>query len=165
MRKPKGFHEAADITWSELSPVGPHFVRPVKLTAKLQAGITYENAVHEHFDRMYGDQYVPGPWLKFVGRNKKMRWCQPDALLIDLEANCITIVECKYKHIARSWWQLHRLYLPVIQHLFGPKWTYRLAEVSKWCDPATPYPGATPRIMKLENCYDLPATNLLCYQG
>lgn len=165
MRQPKGFRQAIGITHSEISPVGPHFVKPVRLTGKLKAGLDYEAEVHSHFTQLYGDAYTGGPWLKFIGKSEKMRWCQPDGWLIDLQRNRITVIECKYKHISRSWWQLHRLYLPVIQHLFGPEWEYCVVEVSKWCDPATPYPGETKRIRSVEHCYGYPVTNLLTFRG
>ena len=51
-----------------------------------------------------------------------------------------TIVEIKYNHCALAWWQLYKLYLPVISKIFGSDWTYSCCEVVKWFDPQTNVP-------------------------
>ena len=71
---------------------------------------------------------------------EKARWCQSDGVLVDTEAKRLTIIECKFSHVDRSYWQLERLYLPVIRKVFGDEWDYRLVEVCKWYDPDIPYP-------------------------
>lgn len=76
----------------------------------------------------------------FKEKGKRVRWCQPDGLLIDVLAGVITILEMKYQHTAQAYWQLHGLYLPVVKRVFGPSWTYKLCEVTKWYDPAIPFP-------------------------
>ncbi len=90
----------------------------------------------------FEDFYLPSPWLHFREEGQEdFRWAQPDGLLIDGIKGIITIVEIKYSHTADAWWQVRRLYLPVLQKLFPPNlWRYEALEVVKWYDPDTVFP-------------------------
>lgn len=68
-----------------------------------------------------------------------MRWCQPDGLLIDPWEGKIILVEVKYQHTPDAWWQLRRLYGPVVEYLF-PNYSIQAVEICKWFDPATLFP-------------------------
>lgn len=139
---PKRFKPAGVVEWVEYSPTPPPFVREQKRRGRRAEGIRYEKRIHEEFGLRYGEIYIPSPWFRFreVGC-AKIRWCQPDALIIDLNCGHITIVECKLQHTADAWWQLRWLYLPIIAKAFpGTLWTYGIVEVVKWYDPATAFP-------------------------
>jgi len=62
------------------------------------------------------------------------RFCQPDALLIDVYSGRVVIVEVKYQHTTDAWWQLLALYVPVVRRLFGPAWEVACCEIVRWCD-------------------------------
>jgi len=104
--------------------------------------VRYERRVHEHFLELYPDRYLPSPWVRFTNvEDANARWCQPDGLIIDLAAGEIVIVEMKYQHTADAWWQLEKLYKPVLRAMFpAGLWTLRCVEVVKWFDPATAFP-------------------------
>lgn len=79
-----------------------------------------------------------GPWVEFVDRGKR-RWCQPDAILLELNQRLAFVYEVKYQHTADAWWQLRWLYSPVIEKIY-PGWTIGLMEICHWHDPATLFP-------------------------
>ena len=85
---------------------------------------------------------MPHPWI-WVQDSWGVRWVQPDGLLIRPLDGVVTIVEFKLKHTPQAWFQLQELYRPVVEWLF-PKdlWTTRMAEVVRWYDAATFFPGA-----------------------
>lgn len=88
----------------------------------------------------FGDSYVPSPWLNFLG-SRGVHWCQPDGLLFDIQRGVIAIVEIKYQHTTDAWWQLRRLYEPVLSALFPPSlWRFTVVEIVKWYDPQVPWP-------------------------
>lgn len=162
MRKPKGFRAAEGVSAAMFTDRAPSFIRPVNLKGKYKAGVDYEAAVHDYFRNRYGEEnYKANPWIMFKER-RGQRWCQPDALLLDHVSHRIIIIECKLKHTGRSWWQLHKLYLPVVQFLF-PGWEYACVEVCKHFDPSTPYPSAVHRIDTLMRTNPVPVTNsMIC---
>ena len=122
-------------------PHAPPFIRDIKRRGARRQGIKYEEKVHENFSCVYREQYLAGQWFQFLARGDRApRWCQADALLIDIERGIITLVEVKYNHTALAWWQLKKLYLPVVQAIFGGGWAYATCEVVKWFDPHVPLP-------------------------
>lgn len=126
----------------EYSPIPPPFVNTQRRTGKRAEGIRYEKKVHLLNEERFGERYVASPWFRFQELGgERVRWCQPDAILFNLEEGTITIVECKLQHTSDAWWQLKWLYLPVLSKAFpGTLWEFRLIEVVKWFDPATAFP-------------------------
>lgn len=141
MKPPSSFTPCGEIAWGALCDRAPGFAGG-KRTGRKLSGIKYEARVHEHFQAIYGQHYQPAVWIMFREQGAaKVRYAQVDALLFDINAGTITIVEIKYNHIEKAWWQLHHLYTPLIQHIFGKSWTIKCIEVVKWYDPATFFPG------------------------
>lgn len=140
---PKGFSPAQKVQWAAILTEAPGFVRNIPRRGAKRRGINYEKKVQEILRNRYGERYLPNPWILFSeGDAFKPRYCQPDGLLFDFYRGKITIVEVKYNHCELAWWQLHKLYLPVVSKLFGPYWEYPCCEVVKWFDPATKIPEA-----------------------
>jgi hypothetical protein len=104
----------------------------------------YEQKAHRYLNGRYGVEYIPSPWFTFREQaDDRTRWCQPDGILLCPTRGVLTIIEVKYQHTSDAWWQVVRLYLPVLQALFPPKlWSYRMCELVKWYDPATAFPQA-----------------------
>jgi hypothetical protein len=85
-------------------------------------------------------EYVPSPWLQFLNESG-MHYCQPDGLLIDVAAGIILIIEVKYQHTTDAWWQMRRLYEPVLSRIFPESlWTFKTLEIVKWYDPLVNWP-------------------------
>ena len=53
-------------------------------------------------------------------------------------------MEIKYQHTSDAWWQVMKLYYPVLRNVFPEDlWYYRMCEVVKWFDPAIRFPTET----------------------
>lgn len=115
-------------------------------------GVKYEKKVHGVLGDRYGTDYMPSQWIRYRSHDERVRWCQPDGVLVDRKTKTLTIVEVKYNHTALAWWQLFRLYLPVLERLFdGHGYAFRCVEVCKWYDPAVRTPAAVRLRDSLEN--------------
>lgn len=135
---PKGFRPAGEFLRPQFSD--PPALRRRRYTGRRRQGIQYEKAVHEYLGVMFGDFYLPNPWLKFFTEGK-WRWCQPDGLIFRPDQGRIVIVEVKYQHTADAWFQVRQLYQPLIQAIFPPRlWAVDAVEVVKWYDPLTIFP-------------------------
>ena len=109
-------------------------------------GIKYEAKAQLELVGRYGHDYMPSQWIRYRSGDGRIRWCQPDGVLVDRGTKTLTIVEIKYNHTANAWWQLFKLYLPVLERLFdGHGYEFRCVEVCKWFDPAVQCP-ARPRL-------------------
>lgn len=139
---PRGFRPAGLLKLVELPLQGP---RPLKTkrqryTPVQKVGLGFERKVQADFYSRF-DNYVPSPWVRFLPSGAdRWRWCQPDGLFVDVASGRITIVEIKLRHTHHAWWQIRRLYEPVLRHYFGPNWTFSAVEVVRWYDGTVPFP-------------------------
>lgn len=140
LQVPEGFRPAGDVVWAQ--QIAPPLFRRLAYTGARRQGVLYERKVHEHLSDLYGDDYMPGPWFKFASVGERtMRICQPDGLIIQPEKGRITLVEVKYQHTPLAWWQLKRLYLPVLRKVCPERlWKVDFCEVVKYYDPSIPFP-------------------------
>lgn len=148
---PKNFRPAGVVTWAQWSPDPPPFINTKRRRGRRAEGIRYERKAHDYFEEVYEDSYVASPWFHFqeVGV-EKVRWCQPDALIIRPHDGRIDLLEYKLQHTSDAWWQLRWLYLPVVSRLFPTdQWEFNICEVCKWYDCATIFPE------KVSMCADL----------
>lgn len=108
-------------------------------------GLRYERKAQAYLEELFGERFVAGPWIHFREEGAEaFRWCQPDGLVIDLEAGTILCVEIKYNHTADAWWQLRHLYGPLLKRLFPERlWRHEVCEVVKWYDPLVVLPEAS----------------------
>lgn len=137
--RPKGLIPAGNITSSRLSNTPPPFLSTRKPTGARAAGLRYERKVQEHLLEQYGECYLPGPWFIFSSGNGN-RWCQPDGILIDIQAGQLWVIEIKNSITDRAWWWLNDLYVPVIRHAFEGKWQIATCTIVKWFDPSVALP-------------------------
>jgi len=138
---PNNFRPAGEFEHAELALTAPPFIRNVRRRGRRAQGLKYERKGHEHFEKLFPQSYVPGPWFRlWPFRTAHPLWCQPDGLLLDLRASRITIIEFKLKHTSDAWWQTRKLYEPVVRYVFGPDWNYSICEVVRWFDPDTAFP-------------------------
>ena len=116
----------------------PPFITRRKPRGRFAVGLRYERKAQEMLRARFPGTYLAGPWFEFVDRTGR-RWCQPDGLIIWKEREHIRIVEIKYQHTERAWWQLRQLYDPVIRAAF-PDYETSLLQVVHWHDPAVSFP-------------------------
>lgn len=142
MQPPKGFRPAGTVLWAEVMNEPPTWISNKSTVRGARAkGLMYERKAHAHFGSIYGEAYIPNPWIQFKNSQQQLRWAQPDALLFDFKQGILTIVEYKYQHTALAWWQLVELYLPLIKKLYPRKlWIVRLLEVVRYYDPCVMFP-------------------------
>lgn len=140
---------AGTVIRAHLHSAPPPFLSGSTSEPRTQArasGLRYEKRAQEHLQSLisysyaaYSYSYLPSPWISFYSRNGTvLRWCQPDGLLISSvngHPAHITIVEIKVRHCVQAWWQLRKLYEPVVRTLFGDGYTYSICEVCHWIDP------------------------------
>lgn len=140
MCQPVNFKPAGQVHRAYISQTPPPFIRKRTYTGRRAQGVRYEKRVQEHLQELFPHTYVPSPWIHFLA-DGRWRWCQPDGLIVDAERGRIIVVEVKYSHTPEAWWQVERLYLPVLRLCFEPRlWTFERCEVVKWFDPAVQFP-------------------------
>lgn len=105
-------------------------------TAAKQAGVLYERKAQDHLRDEFGPGYYDTPIVHFRD-DSGARTCMPDGLFI--QGDDILVVECKSQHMAEAWWQLRRLYEPVVRAFAGTA-KVALLEVCRSYDPHTPFP-------------------------
>ena len=138
---PRRFHPAGEVISAEfITP--PAFVVPRRSKNPARAsGVRYEKKVFKYLSETYPEECVIAPWIRFEsGGGTKPSYCQPDTILLDIRRGTITVVEIKIKHTSDAWWQVRRLYLPVVRCIFGSDWEYIAVEITKWFDPHTKFP-------------------------
>jgi hypothetical protein len=101
-----------------------------------KAGLRYEQKVHDILSAIYGPAYRPAPSILYEDRSG-LRRAIPDGLL-DL-GDRVVVVEVKLTHCEKAWWQLNRLYVPLLRQLTSkPLWG---CEVVRTYDPDVIWPG------------------------
>lgn len=104
-------------------------------TAAQKAGLRYEKKVHEALADTYSSAFHPHPSISFRDRSGP-RLAVPDGLL--RIGDSVAIVEIKYSHCELAWWQLRKLYEPLVQRLTTSR--VLLLEIVNSYDPAVEFP-------------------------
>lgn len=145
MKLPKGFVSAGVVTHPRLLADQPAFVKRKPTRGAKAVGVRYERKVAEYVkglaDRVPEGVALFGPWLEFHSDGQR-RYCQPDIVLLDPAHRQGIVIEVKYRHCAEAWFQLWRLYVPVLEKLY-PDTTWSCVEIVKWFDPETAWPEQT----------------------
>lgn len=135
-----------ELLWAELSPVGPfglHTAPPQ--TAAQAAGLRYERKANGRLTAMY-PLYGGAQWINFRMKNSsRLRWAQPDGMLLNFSTGLLTIIEIKIRHTESAWWSLRYLYEPLCEKLF-PSWRIACCEMCRWFDPVVPWPEPYRRV-------------------
>lgn len=138
--RPRSFHPVGVVTHAHMQLETPGFIRPKRYRGRRAQGVRYEAKAQAMLHARYAEQHFRGPWLRFYD-NGRVRWCQPDALIVDVAGGKITVLEVKYQHTALAWWQLNHLYVPVLRTMFPPSlWQLTTCEIVRWYDPSLEFP-------------------------
>lgn len=150
----------------EVSPTPPRGFKPIKgepknvsfsrfkppkssgTTAAQKAGLRYEKRVVEALV----DRFGPALWTQKAisfSDNSGLRAAIPDALI--RMGDDLAIVEVKYSHCELAWWQLRKLYEPLLQRLTCAR--IRLIEVCYNYDPYVLFPEEHVIIPDIEAWY------------
>lgn len=131
-------------------------------TAAQKAGLRYEAKVQQRFFTQFGSDYAVNPCLHFRD-DSGWRTCIPDGIVArpgsrPRDRYCI-IFEIKLQHCPEAWWQLEKLYRPVLEAFKRPAqhtstgwqtWTIFCCEVCRSYDPVMPFPVKTRLIEDIE---------------
>jgi hypothetical protein len=105
-------------------------------TAAQRAGRAYEQRVHDVLGAIYGEHYRSHPAMLYEDANG-LRRAIPDGLL-RTEGGHI-LVEVKYSHCELAWWQLNKLYAPLLGRILrGP---IVCVEICRSYDPGVAFPA------------------------
>lgn len=130
--------------------------KPGTGSAAQRAGKRYEYKVLAALTRQFAGSPVfvrPSPWIAFTSVMMEERHCQPDLLLETPEE--IFLCEIKLSHTLDAFWQLHRLYRPVVEVLHAPK-PVRLVEITRSFDPAVRFPAPMRLFFSIEHILRTP---------
>lgn len=83
-------------------------------TVSQRLGLAFETRVHDVLDAIYGIDYRASPSILYEDRRGTHR-AIPDGLL--RIGRTLVVVECKLSHTERAYWQLQKLYIPLLRHL------------------------------------------------
>jgi hypothetical protein len=136
---PSWFRGAEGVRSAWPTSGGPFGRTPTRLkgTSAQRAGIRYERNVIKFLTSEFAKDFTASQWFAWHDDHERLRYCQVDGLL--RLNNLLVIVEIKVNFSSDAWWQLRKLYEPIIKKVYSPS---RLASlvVCKSFDPAVPFP-------------------------
>lgn len=134
---PRGFRAASQVNFATMESEGPWGKSPSRAKRGAKgAGLRYErralSLLKECFPGLLTNQ-----WFKFFDAERLPRWCQTDGLLLCKDG--AIIFEVKIRGTGNAWFQLDKLYRPVVEKATGLP-VRALVQICGAFDPAIPYP-------------------------
>lgn len=154
--------DSAGSAGAELSTVPPPRFRPLRgptrdvrlnrveystaqgVTFAQKNGLRYERKVQEFLSKKFPD-YIPGPYIHFTD-DSMCRTVQPDGILVFDDV--VFIFEIKFQHVPEAWWQLEKLYKPLLKLIY-PTREVSCVEICRSFDPAMPFPTSVEGVIDL----------------
>lgn len=142
-RAPNGFYTPQGIKSARILDSRPSFIRSKRVTGAYRRGIVYERKALDRLESEVSSipesVFLRSPWIEYIDDNGK-HWCQPDAVGWSARSAPAGFVwEVKYKHCAEAWFQIWRLYIPVLERIY-PSIKWQGIEVVKWFDASISFP-------------------------
>lgn len=138
-----------EIIEAALSLVAPHPSARRASTAQRE-GIRYQRKIERWaVGGKFDGSITFSPWYYFVDGSGRRHFCQPDILFDDGAA--MVVAEVKLSWTADAWWQLRRLYLPVLAKIYPRRVLIPLC-ICKSFDPAVAAPEEVNLIPDLLEC-------------
>jgi hypothetical protein len=135
---------------------------PQRRSASRRAGIRYEKKWHTFAGKVWPTyRNFQGQLFAFSDVSGQ-RCCSPDGVLIPLQLDYFVIFEVKVGHISDSFWQLRRLYEPVLSQWSDCRGRRPVVvEVCRRFDPAIIYPGRaiTLNLFELDDYFQKPQSS------
>ena len=136
------------ISWAQFAPEPLTFADAPRVTGARRQGVLYERKAQDYIAMALSQRqvmndsliYIKSPWLCYKNKNvDKLFFCQPDGLIVELREKKLTIVEIKLQHTSETWYQVRKLYQPVVSAIY-PGFQIAALEIVKWLDPHIPFP-------------------------
>lgn len=133
---PLRFRPAGEVRSAWVTQRGP-FGEPStrRGSAAQRAGKRYEKKIHTELQKLWAE-YWRSPWFQYTNQSGTY-YCQPDGLLHTPYGT--VIIEVKYTFCSDAWWQLRKLYAPVVEAALKPKKLF-LVLICRSYDPAVSFP-------------------------
>lgn len=123
-------------------------------------GLTYEQRVIDVLSAIYGTDFRPAASILYEDRSG-VRMAIPDGLL--RINTTLVVIEVKLTHTERAWWQLNRLYVPLLRHLVVPGTRIAAVEICRSYDPDVRFPSPSRLVTSLHSLPDN-ATGILTWK-
>src|SRR5882672_12114884 len=128
------FLPASGVCFAKFSEIKPKFTETPSssFTRAQKEGLRYEKKAHEYLKGLVSSEIIRelklilSPWIMFTTNfdpKGRIRFCQPDAIVLSKDERRIILFEIKYQHTNEAFKQLRLLYEPVL------KFMYPLAEI------------------------------------
>lgn len=133
---PSWFRAAEGVRSAWPVPTSPFGRTPARGgTAAQRAGRAYEKKAQRFLQAHFGEVYKAGKWFKYLD-SSGFHFCQLDGFIHGPDG--LVIVEIKTTFTTDAWWQVRKLYEPVVRkaYLQAPQ----IIIVCKNFDPAVAFP-------------------------
>lgn len=128
-KPPKGFKCVKGLRWAHMVDE-PQFAKTHgKVKGAKARGLRFERKVQGYLDQLDGWEGMPGVWFHFEDSHGA-RYAQADWIGINPAQGKLCIAEIKLTRVAKAWWQLNRLYKPLVDKVL-PRWDVVLLEVTE----------------------------------
>lgn len=162
-RAPLGKIRNVRIRWTDEDRLTP--ADDERLTPAQQQGLRYEEQAQKHLSKL-GWQYARSPRIFYVD-DRGPSYIVPDGLIVHdgivWDHRFMVIVEVKIQHMPEAWWQLERLYRPILQAA-APKADIYCLEVCRSYDPSMPFPCLIEMVQDLKKWLSSPGQAFAVYQ-
>lgn len=139
--------DATECRTAELLEFPPQHKRKTRSSPAQKLGLRYEARVFRHLAMELDRAVFFHPAFRFNANRPFDEHAIPDAIYLS-EAGILTIFEVKLKHTADAWYQLRKLYLPVVQKAY-PGTQINLCEICREYDPSIVLPRPPQFVEKL----------------
>lgn len=136
---PPRFHEAVSVERALRRPFRPGPSARRRPTPAQLAGLRYEKKVKEWLALELRPWFEEGVWFEYHDYSG-MHYCQLDGLSLDPVSQTAILFEVKLRWCADAWWQLCRLYAPVLRVAF-PTTSFIPVVITRTYDPAIVVPS------------------------
>lgn len=121
-----------------------------RASAAQKAGLRFQARVRDWaFRGTFSGTISEGPWFSYEDSSSGLHFCQPDFLFDG--SGVLVVVEAKRTFSADAWWQLQKLYVPVL-HKVRPGALVVPLCVCKSFDPHTVIPEPVNLVQDLMDC-------------
>lgn len=135
-RAPRGLHLPSGEPYNVR--FGGHVPQNTGNTSAQRAGHAFETKVHDVLLAIYDVDYRPHPAILYSDRSGLHR-AIPDGIL--RIGRTLVVIECKLTHTERAWWQLQKVYIPLLSRLTQDDVVVRGVEICRNFDPDLKWPA------------------------
>lgn len=117
----------------------PYANKRRRLSPAQKAGLAYQKRIVKYCQSPSWSVRA-GEWYCYSDLGAKRRYCQPDILLDSGILEPLVVVEVKLRWTALAWWQLRKLYVPVLQRVYPNVPAFVSLAICRSYDPAIQIP-------------------------